>query len=159
MTPPDGPLHLRRNRMIGVIAAASFLSVGAVLLVASVQPVVRPMGLVLAAVLIIPGVWSVPLLLRPWRLDSQGLSLGRRRVMEWSQVTAVHVDDVRPQGAGRGPARVALTLRGDGACAHLVLYSQHDAREVEAFLGRHLRRDVPGRELLGRISQAWSGIR
>jgi hypothetical protein len=132
---PDGPtpatieVRLRRNRAIGAVASLTFLSVG--------------------AWIIVIGFVSVPSL--------AGVLLGRRRILDWTQVRALEVRDFRPLGAGRGPAHCRVIISGADAVADLTLYSAHDAGEVSRMLHDYVPQAVPGRQKLARISESWTG--
>ena len=156
---PPTEIALRRNRIFGAVSATAFLGLGIVFLVLSLGPPVRPFGFVLAAVFLVPGTWVIPLMLRPWRLDRCGIRLGHRRVLTWEEVESIEVRDVRPEGAGRGPAHVTVVVRSAEHRATLVLYSRSDAEEVAGLLEKCLTTDVPGRMFLVRIPEAWTGIR
>jgi len=154
-----GEIVLRRNRAIGAAACAAFLGTGAVVVVLAVGPPVRPFGFALAAVLVVPGVWVVSLMMRAWHLDRSGIRVGRRPVLSWDHVTSLEVRDVRPVGAGRGPAHVTVVVRSGTAQAVLALYSRSDAERVAGLLQHCLPRDTQGAELVRRIPDAWTAVR
>lgn len=156
---PPAEIVLRRNRIIGAVSATSFLGLGIVFLAISIGPPVRPFGFGLAAVLLVPGAWVIPLMLRPWRLDRDGIRLGHRRVLTWDEVESIEVRDVRPEGAGRGPAHVTVVVRSADDRVKLVLYSRRDAENVGERLTQSLPGGLPGRQVLPRIQEAWTGIR
>ena len=157
MTARAGELRLGRNRGWATAATAAVVGVGVILAIRGFRG--SPFLIVTGILLVVAGILGYARAVRPWFLDDLGLSLAGNRRLLWSDVTKIHVLAITPEGAGKGPARVDLVLETPQRTAKLLLLSRADAAKVSALLERRLPPDVPGRELLWMINNAWAHIR
>lgn len=157
MTAAPRELRLGRNRGWATAATATIVAVGVILAIRGFRG--SPFVLVMGVLLVVAGILGYARAVRPWFLDDLGLSLAGNRRLLWSDVTRVVVLAVTPQGAGRGPARVDLVIETAQRTAKLLLISRVDAAKVSALLERRLPPDVPGRDQLWLINNAWAHIR
>lgn len=111
----------------------------------------------LAAVLAVAGAVGFGPLLRPWGVDDDGLYLGRRRVLDWSEVTGIEVRSFATR-RGLGPPHVDVVLRSPDRRAKVSLYSRHDARRLHRVLSERLPDGVEGRGLLRLIGDTWRNM-
>lgn len=157
---PDHPvLTLRNNQIIGWVFFVVLVGTGVSIMISSVITWRGPVVILLSAVLIVPGIWALPAMTRPWRFDSWGVTRGRRRVVAWSDVTEFRIDDVRPLGSGLGPARVRIQIHSRYDIVDITVYSYRNATELSGLLDAMLAPDVEGRGELPRICQAWEHLR
>ena len=152
----DGELRLGRNRGWATAATAATVGLGVILAVRGFRG--SPFLFIVGLLIVAGGILGYARAVRPWFLDDLGLSLAGNRRLLWSDVTRIQVLAVTPQGAGKGPARVDLVLETPQRTAKLLLVSRVDAAKVSALLERRLPPDVPGRELLWMITNAWAHI-
>ena len=152
----DGELRLGRNRGWATAATAATVGLGVILAVRGFRG--SPFLFIVGLLIVAGGILGYARAVRPWFLDDLGLSLAGNRRLLWSDVTRIQVLAVTPQGAGKGPARVDLVLETPQRTAKLLLLSRVDAAQVSALLERRLPPDVPGRELLWMINNAWAHI-
>lgn len=152
-------LTLSRNRIIGWVAFVAFTGTGLAFVVVSLTTWRGPMGVLLGAFFIVPGLWAIPAMTRPWRFDAVGVWRGRYLHMTWPEVTSILVDDIRPTRAGMGPARVRVRLSGDATVVDVTLYSYRDAVALTEMLDERLTADTAGRIGVARIAQAWMHTR
>lgn len=114
----------------------------------------------LAAVLAVAGAMGAVgfgSLLRPWGIDDDGLYLGRRRVLDWSEVTGIEVRSFATRRGG-GPPHVDVVLRSPERRAMVSLYSRHDAHRLHRVLTERLPAGVEGRGLLRLIGDTWRNM-
>ena len=156
MTARAGELRLGRNRGWAAAATAATVGLGVILAVRGFRG--SPFLFIVGLLIVAGGILGYARAVRPWFLDDLGLSLAGNRRLLWSDVTRIQVLAVTPQGAGKGPARVDLVFETPQRTAKLLLVSRVDAAKVSALLGRRRPPDVPGRELLWMINNAWAHI-
>lgn len=144
--------RLNHNVFIGLAAVGATAGVGAVIAGQGGWKATA-FGLFLAVV----GALAFGPLLVPWSADDVGVNRAGRRLLFWSEVTAVEVRAFRTS-RGQGPPKVTVVLKGPDRRAVLHLYSRHDAELLHAILVRHLLPDVEGRRLLRLIPHAWTAM-
>ena len=157
MPTPENELRLGRNRGWAAAATAVIVGMGVIFAIRGLRG--SPVSLIVGVLLVAGGILGYARAVRPWFLDDLGLSLAGNRRLLWSDVNRIVVLAVTPQGAGKGPARVDLTIETPHRTAKLLLISRVDASKVSALLERRLPPDVQGRELLWMINNAWAHIR
>lgn len=144
--------RLTRNWLIGVAAVGASVGLG-VVIAAEGGSKATAFGLFIAVL----GALAFGPLLVPWSADGAGVARAGRRLLTWSEVTAVEVRAFRTF-RGQGPPRVNVVLKGPDRRAVLNLYSRHDAELLHAILVQHLPADVEGRALLWLIPHAWTAM-
>ena len=157
MPTPGNELRLSRNRGWAAAATAAIVGMGVIFGIRGQRG--SAFSLVVGVLLVVAGILGYARAVRPWFLDELGLSLAGNRRLLWTDVNRIVVLAVTPQGAGKGPARVDLTIETPHRTAKLLLISRGDASKVSALLERRLPPDVQGRELLWMINNAWAHIR
>jgi len=149
-------VRLRRNRGWAAALTVAIVAVGVIITIRGFRG--SPAAIILGGFLIIAGLLAYARALRPWSLDSRGLSLAGNQRLRWADVTGIQVLAVTPKGAGHGMPRVDLIISTPKRRARLMLVSRTDAQKVTALLDEVLPSNVDGRKNLWLIDNAWRHV-